>query len=382
VSVLLFWAAFVFLFYTFVGYPVSLYLIDKYLVKKASDDIQGDLLDKECRPDVEVILIVRNVEQIIQKKIQSLLSLNYPKDKLSILIVSDQSEDNTVNLIESLKNPRIKCIDNKHKSSKSACLNQAIEQSDAEILLMTDARQTHEPDSLNYLVQHFTNPEIGAVSGELVLLDPETNQFAKGMDAYWRYEKFIRNLESKISSVPGVTGAIYAMRRADYQNIPDETLLDDVLIPMKMVMAGKKVLFENKAIAYDIPSDDAAREKIRKTRTLAGNWQLIEFQPQLLNPLKNKIWWQFVSHKMLRLLAPFYLLTIFFMSLYSSDNSYYKLAFLLQLIGYTIIGLAYFSPVVRKLPLVSMAQSFMTLMWFTTLGFWSFITRQHLTIWK
>ncbi len=381
-SVLLFWSALLLLIYTFVGYPVLLYVINKIRGNNNSDNTNQETTGLDYQPHVEVILIVRNVEKIIHKKIQSLLSLNYPKEKLSILIVSDQSQDQTVEVIEKLRNDRIRCIDNTQKSSKSACLNQAISQSSADVLLMTDARQTHEPDSLKHLVKHFIDPSIGAVSGELILLDPETNQFSKGMDAYWRYEKFIRNLESKIASVPGVTGAIYAMRRTDFQRIPDHTLLDDVLIPMKMVLAGKKVLFEKKAVAYDIPSDDAAREQIRKTRTLAGNWQLIEFQPQLLNPLKNKIWWQFVSHKILRLLAPFYLFTIFTMSLYASSISYYKLAFVLQLVGYSLVGAAYFVPVIRKLPFVSLAQSFMTLMWFTLLGFWSFVTRRHLSIWK
>ncbi len=388
-TILLFWTALFFMGYTFVGYPISLYILDKIKNDTKSDQVglsvetnSVEQQQTDYTPSVDVILIVRNVENIINEKLQSLLALDYPSDKLNIIIVSDQSDDNTVKTIESHNSTRITCINNNHKSSKSACLNQAIALSEAEILLMTDARQKHEPNSLNLLVEHFKDSSVGAVSGELVLLDPETNQFAIGMDAYWRYEKFIRNLESRIASVPGVTGAIYAMRRADFKPIPDDTLLDDVLIPMNMVLNGKKVLFDKRAIAYDIPSADPTREKIRKTRTLAGNWQLLEFEPQLLNPFRNKIWWQFISHKILRLFAPMYLVIIFLASFIASGHYYLKLIFLAQVAGYLIVGLSYFNPTIRKLPLVSIAQSFMTLMWFTVLGFWSFATRKHLAIWK
>lgn len=333
-------------------------------------------------PTVEIIVVVRNVESIIKEKIESLLALDYPQDKVSILFVSDNSEDNTVSVIKSLKSNTINCIDNHFKSSKSACLNQAIALSKAEILFMTDARQKHETSSLRHLVSHFKNPVVGAVSGELILMDPDTNEFSQGMDAYWRYEKMIRAAESKIASVPGVTGAVYAMRRSAYRPIPDETLLDDVLIPMNMVLEKKTVLFDSNAHAYDIPSEDPKREKIRKTRTLAGNWQLLELRPSLLNPFKNAIFVQFISHKILRLIAPFLLLFLLISNAFLVEELFYLITFVSQIIAYGLVILSLYSKTILKLPLVKIASSFMTLMWFTLLGFWSFVTRQHLSIWK
>jgi len=282
-----------------------------------------------------------------------------------------------------LNNDSILCIDNENKSSKSAGINQAIALSDAEILLLTDARQKHEASSLKHLVAHFSDSSIGAVSGELILVDPDTNEFSKGMDAYWRYEKFIRGLESDIDSVPGVTGAIYAMRREFYQPIHAETLLDDVLIPMNLIMNSKKVKFESRAIAYDVPSDDLSREKIRKTRTLAGNWQLLELNTSLLNPFKNPIWFQFMSHKILRLITPMLLLLIFVSNIYIlSVSIVYILIFCGQIVAYGLVLASTFYPVLKNFKPLKIWSSFLVLMWFTWLGFWSFITRQHLAIWK
>ena len=375
-----FWLSIFLMIYVFLGYPVLLIVWKNVLAKKYEVVFN---LDEATLPSVEVILIVRNVAPIINEKIESLFALDYPENKFKIIIISDNSTDDTVSIINQLNNSSIRCIDNKDKSSKSAGLNQAIALSDAEILLLTDARQKHEPSSLKHLVAHFSDSTIGAVSGELILIDPETNEFSKGMDAYWRYEKFIRGLESDIDSVAGVTGAIYAMRREYYQPIPAETLLDDVLIPMNLVMNSRKVKFESKAIAYDVPSDDLSREKIRKTRTLAGNWQLLELNPSLLNPLKNPIWFQFISHKILRLITPMLLLLILISNFYIlSDSIIYALFFVGQVVAYGLVFVSDFFPILKSFKPLKIWRSFLVLMWFTWLGFWSFITRQHLAIWK
>jgi len=375
-----FWISIILMIYIFAGYPLLL-VIWKIIFSKKYEAILST--DESTLPNVDVILIVRNVESIIKVKIDSLLSLDYPKEKLKIIIISDNSTDDTVSIINQLNNDSILCIDNENKSSKSAGINQAIALSDAEVLLLTDARQKHEPSSLKYLVAHFSDSSIGAVSGELILIDPDTNEFSKGMDAYWRYEKFIRGLESDIDSVAGVTGAIYAMRRKCYQSIPAETLLDDVLIPMNLIMNSKKVKFESKAIAYDVPSDDLSREKIRKTRTLAGNWQLLELNPSLLNPFKNPIWFQFISHKILRLITPMLLVLILVSNFYILSNGIvYVLIFSGQIVAYGLVLASTFYPVLKNFKPLKIWRSFLVLMWFTWLGFWSFITRQHLAIWK
>lgn len=374
VAVWLFWISLALMVYVFVGYPLIIWFFAKLNKRNVTKEL-------EELPLVDVIIVLRNAESYVQQKINSIRSLDYPKNKLNIIFVSDQSEDGTVEIIQ--ENPDIVLIENDFKSSKSACLNQAIAQSQAEVLLLTDIRQPLESSSLKKLVRNFADPSVGAVSGELILQDPSGSDFGSGMDAYWKYEKFIRHHESLVESVPGVTGAIYAIRRECYEDIPAETLLDDVLIPMNVVLKGKKVLFEPEAIAFDIPSTDQAREKIRKTRTLAGNWQLMQLKPSLLNPFKNRIWLQFISHKILRLFSPLFLLLMLVTSIYVAQFSYFFLLIAaIQVFGYTLVLMGSRWNLLLKFKPIKIAYSFMILMYFTYLGFVFFITKKHLKIWK
>jgi len=370
------WLSLAIIFYTFIGYPIVLFLLNQTL--KNEDSHLNNYF-----PTVEVIMIVRNASQLVKAKIHSLNALTYPKDRFKILIVSDASQDDTVVLIKQFDQENIRCVNNSFKSTKSACINQAVRMSSAEIIFLTDVRQTLDSSSLQKLTRHFADERVGAVSGELILLEPETNNFSQSMDAYWRYEKFIRHQESQLASVPGVTGAIYAIRRRLFQPIPEQTLLDDVLIPMNVILQGKRVLFEPQALAFDVPSADVEREKKRKTRTLAGNWQMLALQPKMLNPFRNSIWWQLVSHKILRLFCPFLLFALYLSSaILSWSGTTYFLLFLVQTTAYLSVVLANFLPVMMNISIIRMAHSFLLLMWFSLLGFWSFITNRHLTIWK
>ncbi|TQV88882.1 glycosyltransferase family 2 protein [Aliikangiella coralliicola] len=386
-SELIFWLCAFMMFYIFAGYPALILLLSKFKSPVSHSPI------KEY-PTVEVIIVVRNAESYVAEKIASIQNLDYPADKIRTLFISDNSTDGTVDVINKLTEvendtdgvegqEKIRVVDNEFKSSKSACLNQAIKLSNADLLLLTDIRQTLESDSLQKLARHFSDDSVGAVSGELVLRDSDGNDFGSGMDAYWRYEKFIRHHESLVDSVPGVTGAIYAMRRELYQDIPAETLLDDVLIPMNLILKNKKVLFEPEAIAYDIPSSDIGREKIRKTRTLAGNWQLLQLRPMLLNPLKNRIWLQFISHKILRLISPLCLLLMFFASILAAkDSAFFVLVSVLQIVVYGTLLVALKKQQLLKHKPIKIAYSFMVLMYFTVLGFLFFVSKKHLQIWK
>jgi cellulose synthase/poly-beta-1,6-N-acetylglucosamine synthase-like glycosyltransferase len=385
----IFWSAIALLVYTFLGYPLLLFFWRKYQCicpknmhsKKHIKNFIPSFNSKNL-PHVSIILIVRNSETIIDKKIGSLLSLRYPKNKLDIIIISDHSNDQTVKKIQQWNHPYIQCIENTKKSSKSACLNQAIQSSTATILMLTDVRQTHQNDSLYYLVHHFNDPKVAAVSGELILNDPK-NPFSKSMDAYWKYEKWIRMAESDIHSSIGVTGAIYAIRRINYQTIPNDTLLDDVLIPMNCVFQSMQVKFEPKSIAYDIASDDILREKNRKIRTIAGNWQLFALKPDLFNPFKNPVYIQFISHKVLRVLAPFFMLIIFvFNAFLAYDSFIYLIIFTCQISLYLFVWFERFPFYKRPIKLLQQLHAFLNLMWFTWLGFFYFVSKKHLSLWK
>ena len=177
--------------------------------------------------------------------------------------------------------------------------------------MLCDARQILSDDAIPELLANFADPKVGVVSGELMFRrSTEESTAGRGIGAYWRYEKMIRRAEAEFRSVPGATGALYAIRREAFQTIPDSTLLDDVVIPMVAVTKGWKCVFERNAIAWDDPSDSLGREAIRKRRTIAGAAQLVVHYPSWLLPWKNPIWLEFVSHKIMRLVSPALLLSV------------------------------------------------------------------------
>lgn len=376
IAYIAFFGAVLLLAYIFAGYPCLVWLLAKWRERPS-------WRDDTYRPSVEAVVIAHNEGKTIAKKIDNLLSLDYPADRLSILVVSDASDDNTCDLVRMVDNPRVRLMHFDEKSTKSACLNRAIASSTADVLLLTDCRQSLAADVLARLIAPLADPTVAAVSGDLVFEEEGENDFSKGMDAYWRYEKFIRKCESQFGSTVGVTGAIYVLRRDAYIPIPEETLLDDVLIPMNAVMAGQRVLFESEAYAFDIPSSDPAREKRRKTRTIAGNFQLPSLSPGLLNPIKNPLWWQFVSHKMLRLIAPALLVIALVANWFiATDHPIYMISFFAQLILHGLVLLSLIFEGLRAFLPIRIIRAFHDMMYFTVLGAWTFIRGRQLSSWK
>jgi len=182
-------------------------------------------------------------------------------------------------------------------------INEVVRLARGEILVLADARQRFEPDAVRALVSNFADPAVGAVSGEL-MLSAGTTATSDGVGFYWRYEKFMRRHESRRDSTVGATGAIYAIRRPLFEPIPEDTILDDVLIPLRMVRRGYRVLFDASARAVDGPSATGRQEFIRKARTIAGTFQLFFRERWLMNPFRNRLWFETLSHKGLRLGAP------------------------------------------------------------------------------
>ena len=333
--------------YTYLGYPLWLWIRSRWCRQPVRS---GPYI-----PFLSIIMIVRNEEKVLPRKLRNLLDLNYPDESLEIVMVSDGSTDSTNQILsEHTANPRIRVILNPQQQGKAAGLNAAMSSVRGEIVVFTDARQQIEPDAIRVLVENFADPEIGCASGELMLGDPETGEAEQGMGVYWRIEKAVRELESAVGSVVGATGAIYGVRRKLLVNVPDEAILDDVYIPMHVVRRGARVIFDPRARAWDSPDQGTAREFTRKVRTLSGNYQLLQLAPWLLtsaNPLR----FQFVSHKVLRLVVPFALLATLLAS-FLTPGVFYRGAVILQLAFYTLsfLGLAHF---LRRGPLARVADA-------------------------
>ncbi len=302
---LLFWISFAALFYTFLGYPLLIGTLAKACGKPVKKSAPA------MPPSVSAVLVAFNEEERILARVENLLAATYPAHCLEVLVVTDGSTDGTVAKLRALAEPRVRVLAHEQRSGKSACLNAALPQAHGEIVVLCDARQRFAAHTIPELVANFSDPELGAVSGSLEI-DPAATGVGGGVDLYWKLEKFIRASEGRFSSTIGATGAVYAIRRELFQPIPDDTLLDDVVIPLQIaVNHGKRISFDPAAPAYDPQTTDPAREKRRKLRTLAGNFQMLAHHPGWLLPWRTGLWWQLLSHKYSRILAPVFMVTMF-----------------------------------------------------------------------
>jgi len=322
-----FWIAASAIAYAYGGYPVWLWLRSRWAPRPVRRGF--------AEPAVSVLMVVRNEEAAIARKLENLLALDYPAQKLELVVVSDGSSDGTAAILERFaRDPRVKTLLKASSEGKAAGLNGAMKRASGEIVLFTDVRQPIETGALRCLVENFTDVEVGCASGELMLGDPERGETGQGMGLYWRIEKKIRELESASASVAGATGAIYCARRDLLEPLPAGTILDDVLLPMQVARKGFRVIFDSRARAWDSPNLGEGREFARKVRTLGGNYQLLQLAPWLLTS-QNPIRFEFVSHKLFRLAVPFALLTLLLASIWL-PQPFYRVALVAQLVFYAL----------------------------------------------
>jgi biofilm PGA synthesis N-glycosyltransferase PgaC len=320
-----FWIAVGLITYTNAGYLLWLWLRTQLR--------PGPVKRAAYEPAVSVLMVVRNEEAVLRQKLRNLMELDYPAERFQIVVVSDGSTDGTENILrEYAGNSRVHVVLNQLSKGKAAGLNDGMALVQGDVVLFTDARQKIERNALRLLMESFADPEVGAVSGELMLGDPENGETKRGMGLYWRVEKRIRELESASGSVIGATGALYAVRRDLIVEVPVETIIDDVFTPMNVVRQNARVLFDPRARAWDSPNLGEEREFRRKVRTLTGNYQLLQLAPWLLRK-ENPLRFEFISHKLMRLLVPFLLIVVFVASWYCA-GLFYRVAFWAQVAAY------------------------------------------------
>ena len=321
----LFWAAALSVAYTYVGYVCWLRL---RMLWRSRPVRRGSVT-----PLVSIVMVVRNEERVLDAKLQNICTLDYPMDRCQIVVVSDGSTDGTEGILREYgRDSRVQVVLNQLSQGKASGLNNAIERADGEIVVFTDVRQKIEPSAVRRLMENFADPEVGCASGELMLGDPSQGESGKGLSLYWRIEKLVRELEAASGSVVGATGALYAVRRELLTTVPPGTILDDVYLPMQVVRQGKRVVFDERARAWDDPDLGTDREFARKVRTLSGNYQLLQLAPWLLSG-RNPIRFEFVSHKLMRLAVPLGLAALFVTSIWLKSG-FYRAALILQLAFY------------------------------------------------
>ena len=366
---MLFWFCLLFIAYTYAGYPLLLWLISRYRSRPSLRD--------RITPAVSIIMAVRNEEKALPAKLANLRSLDYPMDRVQIVVVSDGSSDGTTRILRE-HGDTLEAIILEQASGKAAALNEAWKRATGEILVFTDVRQMIDANAISELAACFADPEVGGVSGEL-MLEGASGSPSSGLGTYWNVEKLVRRLESASGSVIGATGALYAVRRRLYEEIPPGTILDDVIIPMNLVRRGNRVLFQASAIARDRLFADKGKEFSRKVRTMTGNYQLLWLAPWLLSPA-NPALWRYVSHKFLRLLCP-WILVLMPIAAGMSAGPLYQVAFASQVVFYGVAIFGALFPFARRIKLVALPSAFVMLNVAAALALYNFVTGRN-AVWR
>ena len=334
---IVFWAALLIVVYTYLLYPVLIWFLT--VARKAPD--YAPLAEW---PDLSLIIAAYNEEAVLRTKLENALALDYPDEKLDIIVVSDESSDDTDSIAAEFAERGVRLFRVGKRGGKTQAQNAGVELASGRFLVFSDANSMYAPDALKRLMAPFADERIGCVCGELQYANPDDGGVGKGEGAYWRYEQFLKQRESLLSSTLGANGAIYALRRELFEELGSE-IISDFVMPIRVWRQGYRVLYESKAIAVEHSGgsfgDEYGRRRRIITRSLHGLWT----QRGVLNPFAHFFFaLQMFSHKVLRWLVPVLLLVALLVNIPLATDSLYRLLLVLQIIFYGLAVLGNILP--------------------------------------
>lgn len=337
-AAILFWVCLGCVCYAYLGYPLLVWC----LARVAGRRRQPPAGDAEL-PTVSLLIAAYNEEAEIEKRVQTALMMDYPADKLEIVIASDGSSDGTADIVRRYAHRGVRLLDYRQRRGKATVLNDAFGEVNGDVVLLSDANTQIDPDAPHKMVRWFADPSVGVVCGRLILTDAETGRNVDG--AYWKYETFLKKCEGRLGGLLGANGAIYAIRRELYAPIPNDTIVDDFVLPLQAkLLSGCLIVYECGAVAREETAPGIGAEFHRRSRIGAGGFQSIALLWPLLSPRHGWTAFTFLSHKVLRWLCPFFLLALVAANVCLLDEPFYRNALLAQAGFYLVSLLAAFLP--------------------------------------
>ncbi len=331
---LIFFIAIFFILYVYLGYPCLIFMLSKFTKNK--------VYKADYKPNVTILIAAFNEEANIESTLINKLSLDYPKEKIEIFVISDDSSDRTNEIVKQYETKGVNLLIQVPRAGKTSALNLAVPEANGEILVFSDANSIYSPDALKKLVSNFSDQRVGYVTGKMIYTNPEGSPIGDGCSAYMKYENFLRSHETNQGSIVGVDGGIDAIRKNLYTTMnPDQ--LPDFVLPLKVIEQGYRVVYESESILREQSLNATEDEyKMRVRVSLRALWALWDMRQLLSFRHFKRFAWQLWSHKVLRYSCFIFLLIIFFTnSLLISENIFYKTFFILQCISYFFAIISY-----------------------------------------
>jgi len=334
-DVSIFWLSVAVVVYTYAGYPVFIAILARIRGRRSRETTAAFL------PFVTLIIPAHNEERWIRHKIENTLELDYPRDLLQIVIASDGSSDRTVDIAREFESRNVAVAVFEERHGKQEMLNLLVPKSVGDIVVMTDTNVLLRPDSVRLLVRSFADREVGCVTGRKLCIEQKGVPQGAGENLYWRYESWIKQNESCLHSCLGAHGQLFAVRRSVFP--PVKKVGEDFYIPMKLVAStGLRVIYEPEAIAYTPAAANLAIEFERKTRAHVSFLLTLSLLPVLMFPFKTPVWWQYVSHHVLRMIVPPALIAMFVsLATLARSGRFYFALFVAQVIFYALAAIGF-----------------------------------------
>lgn len=364
------------LFYIYLGYPLFVYLISILFPKKVKSG--------EFAPKVTILITAYNEELSIAQKLENTLEINYPQEKLEILVASDGSTDKTDEIVKSFADKGIKLFRQEGRVGKTITQNNAVERANGEIILFSDATTNYRKNVLQAILPNFADETIGCVAGKLIYVDNSESNVGKGAKSYWNYESFLKQSESDACSLIGASGCLYAVRKSAYQPMYAEAC-SDFLICTVVYKQGLRSIYEPNAVCFEETNQKTDKEMKMRIRVISQTYTDLWRNREMLNPFKSGFYAiELLSHKVLRYAVPIFLVTTLISSAVLAYSSWiFEVFFLLQAVFYFVALLGWIlERTIGKIGIFAIPHYFVLANLASVLGFYKFLRGENYASWE
>jgi poly-beta-1,6-N-acetyl-D-glucosamine synthase len=381
----LFFFSLLIIFYSYIGYGILIYLLVK--LKRFLNPTNSRQPTTDYMPEVTLVVAAYNEADFIEKKIQNSLHLNYPSDRLRWIFITDGSNDKTPEIIR--LHSQILLLHLPERKGKVAAMNRAIKFVETPYVIFSDANTLLNPDAVQEIMKHYSDPKVGGVAGEKKIISKESDKAAgAGEGIYWKYESLLKKMDSEFYSVVGAAGELFSVKTSLFHEAQEDTIIEDFVQSLQICMEGYVIRYEPKAYAVETASASMVEEQKRKVRIAAGAFQAMGILRNLFNVFRYPVLcFQFISHRILRwTLCPVCLFTCFISNaflVYHGAGRFYQVVLLLQIVFYALAWTGWiFASRNLKIKALYIPYYFLFMNLSVFLGFYRFIRKKQTAIWE